>query len=88
MRACRLARLLGLKRTKNKVEGYELHVPKAMRLKNGASKSWVLDTLAELVNEVKRRMESEGGEMDDLVAAMGRLWLDGSSPAEDRKSVV
>lgn len=30
-------------------------------------------------------MEVSGGEMDDLVAAMGKLWLDGSSPADHKR---
>lgn len=85
MKTCRLARLLGLERTRHKVEGYELHEPEAVRLENGATKSCVLDILAELVNEVKRRMEYEGGEMDDLVTAMGKLWLDRSSPADHKR---
>lgn len=49
------------------------------------AKSCVFDLLAGLVNEVKRRMETEGGEMDDLVAAMGKLWLDGSSQADHKR---
>lgn len=41
--------------------------------------------LAELVNEVKRRMESEDGQMDDLVVVMGKQWLDESAPADHKR---
>ena len=61
VRPCHLAQLLGLERTRHKVEGYELHEPEVVHLENGATKPCVLDILARLVNEVKRRMKFEGG---------------------------
>lgn len=78
MHACHLARLLGLEKMRDKVEGYDKRQKStALRFWNGATKEGVLEILAELVGEVKRRMQAQVGELDHLVAGQwaSRGWM-------------